>query len=155
MNAFPAAGGLMHLGWVDPGMEDQYVAALEQTVDSVVVWDPGESRVDPRLKLPRLVRAIRRWYRPEARFGNLEVWRHQSSYPPPVEEGDAADLPSGILPVRHRGRQPVQIVDPDTSIAVANRDTLAVSPLPESEPTAPVIVHGPDGPRLSEAPPID
>jgi hypothetical protein len=79
LNTFPAAGGLLHLGWVDPGMEARYVAALEHTVDSVVVWNPGESRVDPRLRLPRLVQAIRRWYRPEARFGSLEVWRHESS----------------------------------------------------------------------------
>ena len=74
MNTFPAAGGIVHLCSVDPGMEDQYREALERTPDSIVVWIPGEQIIDPRLKLPRLVQAIERWYHPEARFGDLEVW---------------------------------------------------------------------------------
>src|SRR5262249_51882455 len=79
LNTFPAAGGILYLAAVDPGMEKEYIEALEHTLDSVVVWVPGESFVDRRLKLPRMVRAIRKWYRPQARFGNLEVWRHEAS----------------------------------------------------------------------------
>ena len=79
LSTFPSAGGLMHLCSVDPGIEDQYLDALEKTPGSIVVWAPDESQVDPRLKLPRLVQAIRRTYRPEARFGDLEVWRYGPS----------------------------------------------------------------------------
>ena len=79
LSTFPAAGGLMHLWSVDPGVEDQYAEALAHTRESVVVWVPDETAVNPRLRLPGLARTIRRHYSPEARFGNLEVWRHKSS----------------------------------------------------------------------------
>jgi hypothetical protein len=74
LSIFPAAGGLMYLCSVDSGLQDQFAEALANTPESVVVWVPGETSVDPRLRLPGLVRTIRRYYRPTARFGNLEVW---------------------------------------------------------------------------------
>jgi hypothetical protein len=75
LNTFPAAGGLIHLCSVEPQKEGAFVKALEETRDAVVVWVPGETRVDPRLVLPRMVDVIRSRYRPEARFGDIEVWR--------------------------------------------------------------------------------
>jgi hypothetical protein len=74
MSTFPAAGGIVHLWCVDPGIEGPFLEALERTSNSIVVWIPDEKVVDPRLKLPRLVRAIERYYHPVARFGDLEVW---------------------------------------------------------------------------------
>jgi hypothetical protein len=76
LSTFPAAAGILFLSAIDPGREDAFLEALERTTDSVVVWVPGEIFVDPRLRLPRMVRAIRTSYRPLARFGNLEVWGH-------------------------------------------------------------------------------
>jgi hypothetical protein len=76
LSTFPAAAGILFLSAIDPGREEAFIEALEHTPDSVVVWVPGEIFVDPRLRLPRMVQAIRKWYRPLARFGNLEVWAH-------------------------------------------------------------------------------
>jgi hypothetical protein len=79
LSIFPTAGGLIYLCSVDSKLQDEYALALANTRESVVVWVPGEADVDPRLRLPGLVRTIRKYYRPGARFGNLEVWRHVES----------------------------------------------------------------------------
>jgi len=42
-----------------------------------VVWTPDEPGVEPNLRLPLLTAAVRLNYRPEARFGAFQVWRHR------------------------------------------------------------------------------
>ncbi len=71
--------------------EPLFVEALERTPDSVVIWDPSreedlETRVgDPsREEGPKgrqLFAAIRRLYRPEAKFGPIEVWARKPEAP--------------------------------------------------------------------------
>jgi hypothetical protein len=73
---FAAESGLVWAWAVDPTIEARFAEALEETPDSVVVWTPGE--VGPvAMDLDRLAPAIRRLYRPEARFGPIEVWRRR------------------------------------------------------------------------------
>jgi len=74
LSAFPAEA-VAWLRMVAPGDEADFAAALERTPDSVVVWSPAEVGTDPDFPLDVLTPAIRRLYRPEARFGAIEVWR--------------------------------------------------------------------------------
>ena len=60
---------------IDLDLDIPFAESLERTPDSVVVWSPAEIDVQPRLKLERVTSVIRRYYRPEARFGPIEVWR--------------------------------------------------------------------------------
>jgi len=60
---------------IDIDLDAPFALALERTPDSVVVWSPAEINANPRLKLERVTAVIRRRYRPEARFGPIEVWR--------------------------------------------------------------------------------
>jgi hypothetical protein len=60
---------------VDLDLDAEFAAELEQAADSVVVWAPADDRFPSRLSLPRLTEVIRKLYRPEARFGRIEVWR--------------------------------------------------------------------------------
>jgi hypothetical protein len=91
LTPFPAAGGFHHLYLVDPGMEDQYAEALEKAADSLVVWYPNaKATIAPSLRYPRLVKLIRRFYRPEVRFGNMEVWRHVAMAESESHEGGLA-----------------------------------------------------------------
>jgi hypothetical protein len=100
LTPFPAAGGYIHLRSVDPGLEARYAEDLERAADSVVVWDPGFP--DPRF--PLLDRAARRWYRPEARFGNIEVWRHVDPPRPysPATSKSASSPPTELVPTKTR-----------------------------------------------------
>ena len=75
-SAFPAES-IAWLRMVDPGDEPAFVEALERAGDSVVVWSPGEVGPDPTFQVPAIDEAIRRLYRPEARFGVIEVWRRR------------------------------------------------------------------------------
>jgi hypothetical protein len=49
------------------------------------VWAP-EAPYE-RDEFPRLKAAVRRFYTPEARFGELEVWRRKASSPDPPGYG--------------------------------------------------------------------
>jgi hypothetical protein len=60
-------------------LDETFAAALERTADSVVVWIPSEPNVAPRMQLEQLTATIRRFYRPAARFGRIEVWRRTAS----------------------------------------------------------------------------
>ncbi len=73
--AFPAESTAW-LRVVRPEDEPRFVRSLEQSSDSVVVWDPRAP--DPPVKLERLHAAIERLYEPAARFGIIEVWRRKS-----------------------------------------------------------------------------
>jgi hypothetical protein len=66
------------IGWmwvIDMDLDAQFAESLVRTPNSIAVWSPDETKVDPRLSLPRLRAVIRQFYRPEARFGSIEVWR--------------------------------------------------------------------------------
>ena len=89
---FPAAGGVIHLWNVDPGLADAFVSALERADDAVVVWIPNEPRAPPDLKLPEIEQAIRQYYQPEACFGTIEVWRRMPALP---VSATVADAPRG------------------------------------------------------------
>jgi hypothetical protein len=83
MTPFPAAGGILHLWMVDPGMERRFADALAHSPDAVVVWIPDEPHLLPALRLPLVDEVIRRLYRPEARIGRIEVWRRIRDRPGP------------------------------------------------------------------------
>ena len=71
LSVFPAESATW-LGVVAPEDEEMFAAALERAGDSVVVWDPSESRMRSR---PRLLSTVLREYEPQARFGTIEIWR--------------------------------------------------------------------------------
>lgn len=76
---WPAESGVIWLWSVNPEREVRFVEALSKApAGSVVVWSPGEPIFDARLRLDRLVAEVRRGFRPEARFGSIEVWRKKS-----------------------------------------------------------------------------
>jgi hypothetical protein len=54
--------------------EPRFIAALEQTPDSVVVWEPADLAARSQYTFPALSATIRRLYAPRARFGDIEVW---------------------------------------------------------------------------------
>jgi hypothetical protein len=70
---------------IDAGDEDRFASSLAGATDSVVVWAP-EAPYE-RDEFPRLKAAVRRFYAPEARFGELEVWGRKASSPDPPGYG--------------------------------------------------------------------
>jgi hypothetical protein len=75
LSPFLAESGICWMWLVNEDLDAEFAASLERSVDSVVVWDPSAPNPEPRLRLPRLTDTIRRLYRPEARFGSIEIWR--------------------------------------------------------------------------------
>jgi len=75
LSPFRAESGICWMWLIDLDLDIPFAESLERTPDSVVVWSPAEIDVQPRLKLERVTSVIRRYYRPEARFGPIEVWR--------------------------------------------------------------------------------
>jgi hypothetical protein len=75
LSPFRAESGICWMLLVDIDLDPEFASALEQASDSVVVWSPQESARASRLRLERLDAAIRRHYRPEIRFGRIEIWR--------------------------------------------------------------------------------
>jgi hypothetical protein len=73
-SAFPTES-IAWLRMVRPSDEARFAEALEAQTDAVVVWIPDEDGPDKLQKLERLTPVIRRHFRPEARFGSIEVWR--------------------------------------------------------------------------------
>ena len=60
---------------VRPEAEPDFARAIEAADDAAVVWSPAEESTYPDEPVARLAPIIRRNYRPEARFGAIEVWR--------------------------------------------------------------------------------
>jgi hypothetical protein len=87
LTPFPAAGGILYLPWVNPGLEAEFAATLDRTPDSVAVWVPFDPGVDPKFRFGMIVKVIRGRYQPEARFGAIEVWRRKPG-PRPSERAD-------------------------------------------------------------------
>jgi hypothetical protein len=86
LSPFMVESGICWMWLVNEDLDETFAAALERSADSVVVWIPGEPNVEPRMQLEQLTTTIRRFYRPAARFGRIEVWRRtaSASVPSPV-----------------------------------------------------------------------
>jgi hypothetical protein len=78
---FRAESGICWMLLVDIDLEPEFTAALEQPTDVVVVWAPAVHEHAMQLRLTRLAAVIRKHYRPEARFGRIEVWRRVEESP--------------------------------------------------------------------------
>src|SRR5262249_54335162 len=72
---FRAESGICWMLLVPIDLESEFVEGLEQAKDCVVVWSPERHHHPSQLSLDRLVALIRARFRPEARFGRIEVWR--------------------------------------------------------------------------------
>jgi hypothetical protein len=73
--AFPAESiSWVHL--VNKRDEGRFARAMERTQDAVAVLDASPQGLRDFDEFPRLKAALFRFYRPEARFGPLAVWRH-------------------------------------------------------------------------------
>ncbi len=75
-SAFPAES-VAWLRMVRPADEPRFAEALKGAADAVVVWVPGEVFSESHYRLGVLAETVRRHYRPEARFGTIEVWRRR------------------------------------------------------------------------------
>jgi len=77
-SVFPAES-MAWLRMLCPEQEGDFAKDLEQTPNSVVVWIPDEIGPDPEFKIDQLTAVVRRLYEPEARFGEIEVWRRKGT----------------------------------------------------------------------------
>jgi hypothetical protein len=94
LSPFRAESGICWMWLVAIDLEPEFAAALEQATDSVVVWSPGEHELPSQLRLERLASIIREHYRPEARFGHIEIWRRSDAR----DRADGPQIdPSGTL----------------------------------------------------------
>jgi hypothetical protein len=76
LTPFRSVGGIQWLRWVGPEREPEFARALEDAgPEAVVVWAPEETMIDPKLAIEDMIAVIRRCYRPEAKFGIIEIWR--------------------------------------------------------------------------------
>jgi hypothetical protein len=75
-SAFPAEA-IPWIRMVRPDDQEAFAESLARADDSVVVWAPGEPGFDPDFSIARIEAVVRRLYRPEARFGVIEVWRRR------------------------------------------------------------------------------
>lgn len=75
-SALPAES-VTWLSMVYPGDEPRFAEALSCATDSVVVWSPDLPGPVPGVRFDLINDVIRRDYRPEARFGDIEVWRRK------------------------------------------------------------------------------
>jgi hypothetical protein len=92
LSPFRAESGICWLSWVDLDLDPEFAQDLERATDSVVVWEPAQFVVDPKMKLERVIGVVRRLYEPEARFGAIELWRHK---PTPIGPQTDPDEPVG------------------------------------------------------------
>jgi hypothetical protein len=74
---FPSPGGVLWLRFAAPGLERPFADALTRRQDAVVVWTPNLETWEDTLRLKSLEQIIRREYKPEAKFGGMEVWRRK------------------------------------------------------------------------------
>jgi hypothetical protein len=73
ISALPAESATW-LRIVRPEDEPRFITALEQTPDSVVVWNPDGLDAGLPNNTPALSATIRRLYARRAKFGDIEVW---------------------------------------------------------------------------------
>ncbi|MEO6811471.1 MAG: hypothetical protein ABI353_20355 [Isosphaeraceae bacterium] len=82
---FPAAGGVLHLGLVDPDLEAGFAKALEETPNVLVVWENSDNRVDTLFLCKHLTRTIRQFYQPIRQFGRFQVWARKQGPPATIQ----------------------------------------------------------------------
>lgn len=75
LSPFRAESGICWMWSVNEDLDAEFAESLLQATDSVVIWAPNGMGVESRMRLPRVVGVIRRFYRPEARAGRIEIWR--------------------------------------------------------------------------------
>ncbi len=68
-------GDLALVGRAGDGAGASPAPSTEAPSGTVAVWDPENTTFDARLRLDRIAPVLRRSYRPEARFGTIEIWR--------------------------------------------------------------------------------
>lgn len=74
--------GVCWLMWVAIDLDPEFAADVERAeAGAVVVWEPDQSRRHPSISIPRTCESVRRFYRPEAKFGRIEVWRRSADSP--------------------------------------------------------------------------
>ncbi|MGC8639793.1 MAG: hypothetical protein ACP5XB_07970 [Isosphaeraceae bacterium] len=84
LSPFRTESGICWMLLIDMDLDAEFARELERSTNSVVVWSPGEIGLKSPLKLKRLTSLIAELYRPEARFGRIEIWKRTSEfYPPP------------------------------------------------------------------------
>ncbi|MEO6809176.1 MAG: hypothetical protein ABI353_08685 [Isosphaeraceae bacterium] len=88
LSPFPADSGICWMWFVRMDIDPEFAEALERENDAVVVWVPDETGIVPRMRYPRVVEVVRRRFRPEAKFGPIEVWRRE---PGPSVEAQSSD----------------------------------------------------------------
>lgn len=81
LTPFPAAGGILYVGLIDPSAGPAFARSLASSPDAVIVWIPEEFGVDFTMELPEVVDVIRSLYEPAIRFGQIEVWRRRNEGP--------------------------------------------------------------------------
>lgn len=80
LSVYPADSTLAWLLIHRDADDSKFAEALEREPDSVVVWDPRKW-VNTELNVHRLEEVIRRHYRLDAKFGEIEVWRRANDTP--------------------------------------------------------------------------
>ena len=77
LSPFRTDGGIRWLSWIHIDLDAEFARDLLNSTDAVVVWEPSQDDVDPAMRLERVIAAIREHFEPEARFGDIEVWRRK------------------------------------------------------------------------------
>jgi hypothetical protein len=76
LSPWPAESGIVWIYSVDPERERDFLTALESApAGTAVVWDPDLPASLPGMEVELLRQGVRRWFRREAVFGPIEVWR--------------------------------------------------------------------------------
>jgi hypothetical protein len=79
---FHVESGIAWMWLIDEDLDAQFAHELQEAgFDSIVVWSREEIDSQPRLPLKRLTKVILTEYMPEARFGQVEVWRRKRKTP--------------------------------------------------------------------------
>jgi hypothetical protein len=77
LSPFRVESGICWLSWLKIDLDPEFAPNLLDPTDVVVVWEPAQMEVDPAMRLERVVAVIREHFKPEARFGKVEVWRRK------------------------------------------------------------------------------
>jgi hypothetical protein len=93
LSPFRAESGICWMWSINLDLDVPFAESLERSQDSVVVWSPAEIDFPPPFKLEQVSKVVLRYYRPEARFGPIEVWKRST------------DRESGRLPAKSASRR--------------------------------------------------
>lgn len=88
VSPFLAESGICWMWFVRMDLDPEFAQALDRESDAVVVWVPNEDGIEPRMRYPRVVEVVRRQFRPEARFGPIEVWRRVPDHSAEAQSSD-------------------------------------------------------------------